>query len=97
MPSAAPQVVFNRVRQGAAGRKPERQLREAWERFAPGRDIRACLPADFTAADAALLGGSVLLETAPGSALRQAIARLAGPAAPVRRGLLRRQAAKVKF
>ncbi|MFD1212680.1 CpaE family protein [Arthrobacter sp. GCM10027362] len=98
VPSAAPQVVLNRVRPGSVGRSPERQLREAWERFAPGHRIRACLPADFAAADAALLGGSVLLETAPDSALRQAIVLLAGLAEPARRGsLLRRKPAKVKF
>jgi hypothetical protein len=80
------------------GRSPEQQLREAWARFAPDRGIRACLPADSAAADAALLGGSVLLETAPDSALRQAVAKLAGTAEPARRrGLGRRLPAKVKF
>jgi MinD-like ATPase involved in chromosome partitioning or flagellar assembly len=98
VPSAAPEVVLNRVRRGSVGRSPERQLREAWERFAPERGIRACLPADSAAADAALLGGSVLLETAPDSALRQAVAGLAGTAEPARRrGPGRRLPAKVKF
>jgi MinD-like ATPase involved in chromosome partitioning or flagellar assembly len=98
VPSAAPQVVLNKVRPGSVGRNPERQLREAWERFAPQRRILSCLPADFAAADAALLGGSVLLETAPESALRQAVAALAGYREPPRRrGLLRRPPAKVKF
>ncbi|MCG2622725.1 chromosome partitioning protein [Arthrobacter sp. I2-34] len=98
VPSASPQAVLNRVRPGSVGRSPERQLREAWTRFAPDREVRAFLPADFAAADAALLGGSVLLETAPDSALRQAVARLAGIAEPARRrGPGRRPPAKVKF
>ncbi|NKX49888.1 chromosome partitioning protein [Arthrobacter deserti] len=98
VPSASPRVVFNRVRQASLGRSPERQLREAWGRFAPGRDILACLPADPAAADAALLGGAVLLETAPDSPLRRAVAGLAGcPDTERRRGLARVLPAKVKF
>lgn len=76
VPSASPLVVLNKVRRSAAGRAPERQLSEAWERFGPGR-ISAFLPADWDAADASLLAGSALLEAAPGSALRAAIAALA--------------------
>jgi MinD-like ATPase involved in chromosome partitioning or flagellar assembly len=78
VPTAAPQVVFNRVRAAAVGRAPETQLREAWERFGPAPAISAFLPADHAAADRALLAGTALLETAPGSALRLAIAELAG-------------------
>lgn len=98
VPSASAEVVLNKVRSAAVGARPEAQLREAWERFGPVRDIRALLPSDPAAADAALLGGSVLLESAPGSALRHAIAGLAGTQLPApRRGLRRRALAKVKF
>ncbi|WP_294565707.1 P-loop NTPase [uncultured Arthrobacter sp.] len=77
VPSAEPRVVLNKVRAGSVGRSPEDQLREAWERFGPGAAISAFLPADFPAADEALLAGSALVETAPSSALRRAIAGLA--------------------
>lgn len=78
VPAATPRVVLNKVRAAAVGRGPERQLREAWDRFGPSAPVEAFLPADFTATDSALLGGSVLLETAPRSPLRRAIATLAG-------------------
>ena len=98
VPSASAEVVLNKVRAAAVGARPEAQLREAWERFGPVREIRALLPADPAAADAALLGGSVLLESAPDSALRHAIAGLAGSRlSPPRRGLRRRAPVKVKF
>lgn len=77
VPTAAPRVIFNKVRAASVGRSPERQLREAWERFGPAAAISAFLPADFDAADAALLAGSTLTEAAPMSPLRQAIAALA--------------------
>lgn len=78
VPTASPRVLFNRVRASAVGRSPERQLREAWERFGPQYAIEAFLPSDETAADDALLAGSVLLEAAPDSRLREAIVALAG-------------------
>ncbi|MHA7241060.1 AAA family ATPase [Arthrobacter sp. TMS1-12-1] len=77
VPTASPRVVFNRVRAAAVGRAPETQLREAWERFGPSAPISAFLPMDQAAADRALLAGTALLETAPGSPLRLAIADLA--------------------
>ncbi|MBF4993672.1 P-loop NTPase [Arthrobacter gandavensis] len=95
VPSAVPLVVLNKVRRSAAGRSPERQLGEAWHRFGPGQ-ISAFLPADWEAADASLLAGAALLEAAPGSALRTAIAALANVPAggsPRRR---RRRAAATK-
>jgi MinD-like ATPase involved in chromosome partitioning or flagellar assembly len=82
-PHVSPVVVMNKVRSAAVGRSPERQLRDAWERFGPSSGIEAFLPEDSAAADAALLGGSLLLETAPDSRLRQAIAELV--CAPVQR------------
>jgi Mrp family chromosome partitioning ATPase len=83
VPQASPRVVMNKVRPAAVGRSPERQLRDAWERYGPGSGLSAFLPADPDAADAALLAGSLLLEAAPESPLRRAIADLV--CAPVQR------------
>jgi MinD-like ATPase involved in chromosome partitioning or flagellar assembly len=76
VPHVTPIVVMNKVRAGAVGRGPERQLRDAWARYGPAAGIKAFLPADAPAADAALLAGSLLLESSPDSKLRTAIARL---------------------
>ncbi|TLM75944.1 P-loop NTPase [Pseudarthrobacter sp. NamB4] len=76
VPQAAPIVVMNRVRASSVGRGPERQLRDAWERYGPASGLEAFLPFDLAAADAALLGGSLLLEAAPESSLRHAIRQL---------------------
>ena len=78
VPGTVPRVVLNKVRAAAVGRGPERQLREAWDRFGPPQQVEAFLPADFATLDSALLGGSVLLESAPRSPLRTGIAALAG-------------------
>lgn len=77
VPDANVRVVMNKVRQSSVGRSPRHQLSEAWERFGPAKGIDTYLPADFEACDAALLSGAVLLECAPDSALRKAIAGLA--------------------
>ncbi|MEA5453103.1 chromosome partitioning protein [Sinomonas sp. JGH33] len=76
VPHASPDVVFNKVRKGALGRFPERALRDAWDRFGPRRPITALVPYDVEAADASLLGGSLLLECAPQSPLRTAVANV---------------------
>ncbi|CAI3801147.1 AAA family ATPase [Pseudarthrobacter sp. MM222] len=76
VPQATPRVVMNKVRTAAVGRSPERQLRDAWDRYGPGSTLSAFLPADAAAADAALLAGALLLEAAPESPLRKAIAAL---------------------
>lgn len=76
VPGSKPEVVMNKVRAAAVGRSPERQLREAWDRFGPAAGIKAFLPADPAASDAALLSGSLLMEAAPESRLRSAIAAL---------------------
>ena len=76
VPHTSPVVVMNKVRASAVGRSPERQLKDAWERYGPPSGLSAFLPADTAAADAALLGGSLLLEAAPDSKLRRAIAEL---------------------
>jgi len=85
VPSAAPRVVLNKVRASSVGSVPVDQLRDSWERFGPVKEVQSFLPADFDVADAALLSGSVLLESAPDSPLRRAIALLAGCDLPVRR------------
>ncbi|MBT2549834.1 chromosome partitioning protein [Arthrobacter sp. ISL-65] len=76
VPGICPEVVLNKVRASAVGRSPERQLRDAWDRFGPSVSIKAFLPWDPGATDAALLSGSLLLESAPDSRLRSAIAEL---------------------
>ncbi|MDI3212561.1 P-loop NTPase [Arthrobacter sp. AL12] len=76
VPQASARVVLNKVRQSAVGRSPERQLRDAWERYGPTAPLLAFLPADPASSDAALLSGSLLLEAAPDSPLRRGIAAL---------------------
>ncbi|PVZ56660.1 AAA family ATPase [Arthrobacter sp. H-02-3] len=76
VPQASPQVVMNKVRAAAVGRSPERQLREAWARYGPSVPLSAFLPSDPAASDAALLTGTLLLESAPESELRRAIAKM---------------------
>ena len=39
VPQASPRVVLNKVRQSAVGRSPERQLRDAWERYGPAAPL----------------------------------------------------------
>lgn len=76
VPQASPTVIMNKVRPSSVGRGPERQLQDAWERFGPSTELRAFLPFDMAAADAALLAGALLLEAAPESQLRRAIRAL---------------------
>lgn len=76
VPGVVPSVVFNRVRASSVGRFPERSLQDAWERFGPGIAIAAMVPDDPDAADAALLAGQVLMESAPESGMRHSIAEL---------------------
>lgn len=89
-PGAAPRVVFNKVRSTAVGPAPERQLRETWERFGPRLPVAAFLPWDNEAADRALLEGSALVESAPGSELRRGVAGLVSVRVHRRAGLFRR-------
>jgi MinD-like ATPase involved in chromosome partitioning or flagellar assembly len=97
VPQATPRVVLNKVRSAAVGRSPERQLREAWERYGPGSTLSAFLPADAAAADAALLAGALLLEAAPESPLRKAIAELVcAPAQQKRRSSVFSSTAKLR-
>ena len=83
VPEVSPRVVLNKVKPSAVGHSPRQQLGDAWDRYGPGVGVDAYLPADSVACDAALLAGAVLLEVAPDSPLRMAIASLV--CAPVQR------------
>jgi Flp pilus assembly CpaE family ATPase len=86
--SPSPFVVVTKVRSGAVGPRPEEAIAETLARFA-GIDQLAFVPDDRDVLDAAMLAGRTLVEHAPASAARGAIAELAhqvvGIPAPVRR------------
>jgi Flp pilus assembly CpaE family ATPase len=91
----SPVTVLNKVRASAVGGPADRALRTALAEHCAVPDP-VLLPWDPAACDAALLHGRALAETAPKSALRQALRRLAvqlsgAPVAPGR-GWLRRAA-----
>ncbi|GAB2617258.1 AAA family ATPase [Pseudactinotalea suaedae] len=69
-------VVVTRVRAEAAGPRPADSVREALHRFAGVGDV-LIVPDDRSACDKASLGGATLVESAPKSPAREAIARLA--------------------
>ncbi|MGW9827670.1 MinD-like ATPase involved in chromosome partitioning or flagellar assembly [Brevibacterium pityocampae] len=84
-------VVVNRVRAGSVGPGPEARIRATLERFAGLTGVHL-VPDDRAAADAALLAGRTLTESAPHSAASRAVTALAGllpvpdtPDAPPRR------------
>ncbi|MGZ4640449.1 MAG: AAA family ATPase, partial [Actinomycetes bacterium] len=94
LPGVAPRVVLTKVRRTAVGGDPEAQLAAALDRYAGVRDV-SFLPDDRDALDAALLQGRLLVDAAPDSPLRLALAELAStltgrPAPRRRRRLLRR-------
>jgi Flp pilus assembly CpaE family ATPase len=94
LPEVDPVVVVNQVRRGPVPGDPREEIASALSRFA-GREVRAFLPADRKATDAALATGRTLAEVAPHSPLRTALgtlaAELAGvPARSRRRGGRRR-------
>jgi MinD-like ATPase involved in chromosome partitioning or flagellar assembly len=88
LPDVDPVLVVNQVRRGPVAGSPEAEIAGALERFA-GRAVRAFLPADRKATDAALASGRTLAEAAPSSPLRGALralaAELAGVPAPAPR------------
>ena len=65
VPQASPVVVLNKVRAAAVGRSPERQLRDAWERYGPSSASSAFLPAD-TRGGRGSAGGVVTAGSGPG-------------------------------
>ncbi|MCW2574557.1 MAG: ATPase involved in chromosome partitioning [Modestobacter sp.] len=94
LPEVEPVVVVNQVRRGPVPGDARQEIAAALSRFA-GREVRAFLPADRRATDAALAAGRTLAEVAPHSALRAGLrslaAELSGVSEPVgRRGRRRR-------
>jgi MinD-like ATPase involved in chromosome partitioning or flagellar assembly len=75
-PSISPRVVVTRVRAAAVGAGPERRVVEALARYA-GVDDPWLVPDDRASCDAAMLAGRLLVETAPASPARRALADLA--------------------
>lgn len=73
-------VVVNRVRAGAVGAEPERTLGAALGRFTGLRDLHF-VPDDRDALDRAVLRGTTLVECAPRSPARLALAGLAAEVA----------------
>jgi MinD-like ATPase involved in chromosome partitioning or flagellar assembly len=76
VPGAARQVVVNRIRRGPIGAGPEQQIAAVLNRFA-GVDRVTFVPDDQAACDRALARGRALLEVAPDTPVRRAIAALA--------------------
>ena len=91
---ARPHVVVNRVRGSSVGSGPQTRVRGILARFA-GVDSAVLVPDDPETLDAALLAGRTLVESAPGSAVRLAVAEIGHQvlglaAAEPRRSRLRR-------
>lgn len=95
VPGVTPRVVLNRLRAGAVPGDAEAEVRAALSRYA-GVEDALVVPYDLAPLDQALARGRTLVESAPGSAVRLALQRLArevvGARAPAagRRRLLRR-------
>jgi MinD-like ATPase involved in chromosome partitioning or flagellar assembly len=93
VPSPTPRVVVNKLRASSVGSRPERRVTEALGRFAGMEDLHF-LPWDQASLDGAMFAGCSLVEFAPQSELRRAIAALASrftaAPEPARRRLRRR-------
>lgn len=76
------EVVVNRWRKEAVGARPQEDLEEAWHRFGTSAPIIQYLPEDALACDRARLRGSLLMEDAPRSSLRQGLQELARQCTP---------------
>ncbi len=81
VPSPQPLPVVNRVRSAAVGSRPEARIAASLQRFA-GLEAVRFVPDDPLAVDAAVLAGRSLVEQAPESPARAAIADLASVVAP---------------
>jgi MinD-like ATPase involved in chromosome partitioning or flagellar assembly len=92
-PGVRTQVVVNRVRKGPVTGNPAREVAAVLERFAGVTDA-VLLPEDRAAVDAALAGGRLLGEVAPGSLYRSAVVALTRQllGVPVASGRRRRRA-----
>jgi Flp pilus assembly CpaE family ATPase len=82
LPAVEPVVVVNQVRRGPVPGNPREEIATALSRFA-GHPVRAFLPADRKATDAALATGRTLAEVAATSPLRVALSTLAAELAGV--------------
>lgn len=81
VPSPQPVVVVNRVRSTAVGKGPESRIADSLLRFAGLEQVRF-VPDEPALVDAAVLAGRSLVEHAPDSAIRKAVADLASALAP---------------
>lgn len=79
VPGVKVHLVINKVRRGAVGDEPERQLLAAAHRHLAGADVEdvVLVPYDRDGLDRALLLGRTLPEAVPGSPVRSALAPLA--------------------
>ena len=77
VPGVRPTVVVNRLRSSAIPGDAAQEIRGALSRYAGIDDVRL-IPLDVNAVDGALASGRTLVEAAPSSPARQAIAALAG-------------------
>jgi MinD-like ATPase involved in chromosome partitioning or flagellar assembly len=77
----SPLVLVNKVRSSAAGKHPERSIREVLGRFSGLTEVDF-LPWSPQECDAAVWAGRSLVEVAPGAPLTQAIGRLAARLSP---------------
>lgn len=93
LPDVQPLAVVNQLRRGPVPGDPRQEIAAAFERFA-GQEVRAFLPADRRATDAALAAGRSLAEVAPGSPLRMALRSLAAQLAGVPEPASRRRRAR---
>jgi len=81
VPSGEPVPVVNRVRAAAVGSRPQARIADSLARFAGLAAVRF-VPDDPETADAAMLAGRSVVEHAPDSPLRHAVADLASHVAP---------------
>ncbi len=84
VPSPEPIVVVNRVRQGAVGAHPATRIADSLRRFAGLETVRF-VPDEPAVLDACLLAGRSVVEQAPASGVRSAVADLADLLAPAGR------------
>ncbi|MFM6848215.1 MAG: CpaE family protein [Terrabacter sp.] len=81
VPSGEPVPVVNRVRAAAVGSRPESRIADSLLRFA-GLDAVRFVPDDPASLDSALLAGRSLVEHAPESPVRRAVADLVSAILP---------------
>jgi len=81
VPSGEPVPVVNRLRSAAVGSRPEARISDSLLRFAGLTSVRF-LPDEPVTVDGALLAGRSLVEHAPDSPLRRAVADLASALLP---------------